>query len=484
MVTVVERKSLADGVNVTLKLHFAPAATLPLQVEWLIANSAALLLVTPEIATGIAPVLASVKACGALLVPTFCLANRKRLGTLSIPVAPGAVPMPVMERVCGLPVPVLVTVIDADRAPAADAVNVTLKLQLAPAATTPEQLELLIANSGALLLVIAPIVTPVPPVLVSVKACGAPATPTVCVPKAKDAGTLSTPGVATLFPVPDTAIACGLPVPVLVTVTDAERAPAADGVKVTLKLQLAPAATLPAQVEPEIANSAALLLATEETLTAVPPVLLSENTCGGPAAPTVWAAKANGAGMLRTPGVATAVPVPVRATVLAPALLFTVSVALRLPAADGENDALIVQDAPLASEAGQVLVVGNSAALLLAMLKPEAAAVPVLETVIVVAALVEPTFCAAKVNDAGATPMTGAPAAGQVGAAAIQVAMSSRSLAVYLPWKTAISGTPLLIALAILVGLLAPFWILFAPLEGSALWHEFDAQLRPLTGAA
>ena len=179
MVTVVERKSLADGVNVTLKLHFAPAATLPLQVEWLIANSAALLLVTPEIATGIAPVLASVKACGALLVPTFCLANRKRLGTLSIPVAPGAVPMPVMERVCGLPVPVLVTVIDADRAPAADAVNVTLKLQLAPAVTLPAQVELLIANSEALLLATADIVTVEPPVLVSVNAWGALAVPTV-----------------------------------------------------------------------------------------------------------------------------------------------------------------------------------------------------------------------------------------------------------------------------------------------------------------
>ena len=48
----------------------------------------------------------------------------------------------------------LSTVIDADRAPAADAVNVTLKLQLAPTATTPEQLELLIANSAALLLVV------------------------------------------------------------------------------------------------------------------------------------------------------------------------------------------------------------------------------------------------------------------------------------------------------------------------------------------
>jgi hypothetical protein len=282
-------------------------------------------------------------------------------------------------------------VIDADRAPAPDAVNVTLKLQLAPTATTPEQLELLIANSAALLLLIAPIVTPVPPVLVSVNACGAPAAPTVCVPKAKDAGTLSTPGDATLVPVPDTAIACGLPVPVLVTAIDPLRAPAPDGVNVTLNVQLPPAATLPAQVEPETANSVALLLTTEEMVTAVPPVLLSEKTCGGPAAPMVWAAKANGAGMLRTPG-ATTLPVPANATNVVPTLLFTESAALRLPAADGENDALIVHDAPLASVAGQLLVAGNSAALLLAMLKPVAGAVPVLETVIVVAALVDPTL--------------------------------------------------------------------------------------------
>jgi len=313
-------------------------------------------------------------------------------------------------------VPVLVTVIDAERAPAADGVNVTLKLQLAFAATLPVQVELLSANSAALLLATEEMLTAVPPVLVSVKACGALAVATVWAAKANGAGTLSTPGVATAVPVPDTAIACGLPVPVLVTVIDAARAPAADGVNVTLKAQLPPAATLPAQVEPEIANSAALLLATEEMLTAVPPVLVSVKAWGALAVATVCAAKANGAGMLRTPG-ATTLPVPANVTVLAPALLLTVSVALRLPAAEGENDALIVHDAPLASEAAQVLVVGNSAALLLAMLTPEAAAVPVLATVIVVAALVEPTFWAAKVNDAGETPMTGAPATGQVGVA-------------------------------------------------------------------
>jgi hypothetical protein len=269
-----------------------------------------------------------------------------------------------------------------------------------------------------------------------------------------------------------------------VTVIAADRAPDAEAVKVMLKLQPAPTATTPEQLELLIANSVALLLVIAPIVTPVPPVLVSVKALGGPATPTVWAANANGAGMVRTPG-ATTLPVPAKATVVAPALLFTVSVALRLPAADGENDALIVQDAPLASEAGQVLVAGNSAALLLAMLKPVAGAVPVFETVIVAAALVVPTFwTAAKLNDAGATLMVGAPPAGQDGAAAIQVAMSLKSLAVYLPLNIAISATPPLIALAMAVGLLAPFLILFAPPEGSALWHELDAQLKPLTGAA
>jgi hypothetical protein len=112
------------------------------------------------------------------------LANAYVAGTASAPGVGTLVPEPVSAITCGLPVPVLVTVIDADRVPAADAVNVTLKLQLAPAATLPVQLELVSANSAVLLLLTAVTVTALPPVLVSVNACGAPATPTVCVPNA------------------------------------------------------------------------------------------------------------------------------------------------------------------------------------------------------------------------------------------------------------------------------------------------------------
>ena len=84
------------------------------------------------------------------------------------------------------------------------------------------------------------------------------------------------------------AIACGLPVPELVIETEVERGPAAVAVNVTLKLQLAPGAMLPEQVDPPIANSAALLLLTEAMATAVPPVLLRVNDCGAPPTPTVW----------------------------------------------------------------------------------------------------------------------------------------------------------------------------------------------------
>lgn len=264
-----------------------------------------------------------------------------------------------------------------------------------------------------------------------------------------------------------------------------ERAPVVEGVNVTLKLQLAPAPTLPAQVEPLIANSAALLLVSAEIVTAVPPVLVNVNAWSALGVPAVWAANAYGPGTLKAPGGATALPVPDRVTVLAPALLLTVSVALRPPAADGENDTAIVHEAPLAKVAVQVLVDGNSAALLLAMLTPVAEAVPVFETVIVVAALVVPTLWAvANVYDAGETVMIAVPAAGQVGAAAIHVAMSSKSLAVKWPLKIAISGMLLLMAVAIFVGLLAPARILFVPSAGLALWQDVDAQLRPLTGVA
>jgi len=315
---------------------------------------------------------------------------------LNAPDTAPVLPVPDRAIACGLPTPLLVILMDVERAPAADGVKVTLKLQVAAAATLPVQVELLIANSAALLLANAEMVTAVPPVLVNANACGPDVTPTLWVPNAKAPGTLRAPGGTTEVPVPLRAIDCGLPVPVLVMVIDDERAPAADGVKVTLKLQLAPAATLPAHVDALSANSAALVLATDEIVTAAPPVLVSVNACGELAVPTAWVApNPKGPGTLSTPGFAAAWPVPERLTVFAPALLLIVRVALRAPEAVGANDTLIVHDAPAANVAAQVLVAGNSVPLLLVTLTPVAVAVPVLDTVTVVAALVVPIVCAA-----------------------------------------------------------------------------------------
>jgi hypothetical protein len=68
IVTVALRAPAALGANVMLKLHAVPAATL-LHVDPLTANSPALLLVIEFTVTATVPVLLSVTARGALVVP-------------------------------------------------------------------------------------------------------------------------------------------------------------------------------------------------------------------------------------------------------------------------------------------------------------------------------------------------------------------------------------------------------------------------------
>jgi hypothetical protein len=67
----------------------------------------------------------------------------------------------------------------------------------------------------------------------------------------------------------------------------ADRAPAADGLNVTAKEQLAPGAMLPMQEDALVANSAGLLVLTLEIMTIDPPVLDTDNVCAALATPTV-----------------------------------------------------------------------------------------------------------------------------------------------------------------------------------------------------
>jgi hypothetical protein len=94
------------------------------------------------------------------------------------------------------------------------------------------------------------------------------------------------------WPVPDSAIDCGLPAAPSVTVTDAERLPDAPGVNFTLMEQLPPAAT----DEPQLfvtAKSAAFVPAATmlPTLRALLPLLVSVTACAALVMPTTCAAK-------------------------------------------------------------------------------------------------------------------------------------------------------------------------------------------------
>jgi hypothetical protein len=79
------------------------------------------------------PVLLRVTLCAVLVVPTFWLLN-VRLVTERLAVA-DAVPVPVRLTVCGLPAALSEMLTNAVRVPVAVGLNVTLIVQLPPAAT-------------------------------------------------------------------------------------------------------------------------------------------------------------------------------------------------------------------------------------------------------------------------------------------------------------------------------------------------------------
>jgi len=160
------------------------------------------------------------------------------------------------------------------------------------------------------------------------------------------------------------------------------------GVKVTLIVQLAPAA----KVEPQVvvrAKSPAFVPVKEVTIEArlVVPMLLRVTTWAELVVPATWLPK------VRLPGArVTPVPVPVRATVcgLPEALSVMESEAVREPIALGLNVMLKVQLSPTARVAPQVVVRVKSAALVpvTLVLLIVILAVPVLVSVTVLALLV------------------------------------------------------------------------------------------------
>jgi hypothetical protein len=173
-----------------------------------------------------------------LVVPTDWFPKQRLLGERP---STGAVPVPDRLTACGLPLAVSATLTDAVSALAREGLKVTLIVQFAPAATELPQV-LVWAKSLALVPVIATLETyKVPlPLLLKVTVRAVLVVPTAWFPKDRLVDERLTAGAV---PVPDRLTACGLPLALSATLTDAVSELAREGVKVTLIVQLPPAAT-------------------------------------------------------------------------------------------------------------------------------------------------------------------------------------------------------------------------------------------------
>jgi hypothetical protein len=133
----------------------------------------------------------------------------------------------------------------AVRAPAAVGLKTIDAVQFAEAARLVSHVLVEIVKSAAfvpeiaILLIVTAEVRP----LLKVADCAAPLDPMLRVPNERVDGLIATlPAV--LVPRPDTAMVCGLPLPLSVKLSVAERVPDVDGAKTTLTVQLAEAAKL------------------------------------------------------------------------------------------------------------------------------------------------------------------------------------------------------------------------------------------------
>jgi hypothetical protein len=184
---------------------------------------------------------------------------------------------------------------------------------------------------------------------------------------------------------------------------EAVRLPAAEGVNVTLSVQLPLAASeLPHVVvsakSPGLAPANAMLVMDRAAF----PVLFSVTVWPALVVPRFWLVKVRLVGVAAATG---ALPVPVRVTVcgLPPALSVMLTEAVRAPVAAGVNVTLIVQLPLAATELPQVLVTAKSpgSVPVVPTLVIVKLAFPVLVRVTDCAALVVPRFWLVKVRVAG-----------------------------------------------------------------------------------
>lgn len=187
------------------------------------------------------------------------------------------------------------------------------------------------------------------------------------------------------------------------------------GVKTTVTVQLAPAASDVPQVLVEIEKELAFvpLRLMEVIASAAVPALVNVKTCVTSMVPTVTVPNAAVAGVRVACGAVGVTPVQLSAdaTWAIGEGKFAASVAERAPLAVGVQVTLMVQFAPMASVEGHALVCANELAFVpnREMLLKLSAAVPVFESVSVCAVLVVPTVVDGNISVDGASVGCGTP---------------------------------------------------------------------------
>ena len=282
MLKVPVRIPEAVGVNVTLMVQLAPATTELPQVL-VCAKSPLFVPVTTMLVrlSEALPVFESVTVCAVLVVPTVWLVKVSEEAERLTTGAEAAAPVPVRLTDCGLPEALSVMLKVPVRIPEAVGVNVTLMVQLAPAATELPQVSVSAKSPLAEILVIVKVAEPV---LLSVTVCAALVVPTVWLAKVIEVAERLAVVVGAV-PVPVRLTVCGLPEALSVMLKVPVRIPEAVGVNVTLMVQLAPTATELPQVSVSVKSPLAeMLVIVRATL----PVLDSVTVCAALVVPTVW----------------------------------------------------------------------------------------------------------------------------------------------------------------------------------------------------
>src|SRR5438034_535273 len=296
-----------------------------------------------------APVFVSVTVIGALVVASSWLPKSRLVGANP---TPGAVPFPLRRSEEGRAAASCASDRVPVRAPEAVGVKVTLMVQFAPAAKVAG----LVGQALALVLVAAKspeaanelIVKAAVPVFVSVTVIGALVVASGWLPKSRLVGANPTPG-AVPFPLRENI--CGLPPASSASDSVPVRAPEAVGVKVTLMVQVPPAAKVAGLVgqalAPVLVAAKSPEAANELIVKAAAPVFVSVTVIDALVVASSWLPKSRLVGANPTPG---AVPFPLSVMIcgLPPALSVSDSVPVRAPEAVGVKVTLMVQFAPAA----------------------------------------------------------------------------------------------------------------------------------------